>query len=61
MRTESLGIVTCLRVIVIEDVNILCDDINVDVPTTTVCCGRYMWPSKGVRVRVMRDIGTAWI
>jgi len=54
-----MGIVTCVRVIIIEDVDILRNDVDVDVPTTTVCCGRYMWPSRRVGVWTMRDIGMA--
>lgn len=57
MRTEGFGVVARFRVIIIEDVDILRNCIYVDVATTTIRNCRYMWPSRGVIVWVIRDIG----
>ena len=42
VRTEGLGIIICLRVITVEDVDIIHDSINVNIATSPICTGGYM-------------------
>ncbi len=42
MHTEGLGIIICLHVITVKDVDIIHDGIDVNIATSPICTRGYM-------------------